>query len=97
MNDISEGMANAHVVVSGYVQGVGYRWWVMRKAKEYGLKGYIRNLYNGEVEVEVEGGQPMIIDFIKELEIGPTSASVTGANIQWGKYQGKYKGFEIKF
>jgi len=97
MNEKSEELASAHVVVSGYVQGVGYRWWVMRKSKEYGLKGYVRNLFDGDVEVEVEGDRPMIIDFVKELKIGPTSASITGANIQWGKYQDKYKGFEIKF
>ena len=47
-------MASAHLLVSGYVQGVGFRWWVMRKAQEYDLKGYVRNLYSGEVEVEVE-------------------------------------------
>jgi acylphosphatase len=97
MNESSEKMANAHAVISGYVQGVGYRWWVMRKAKQYDLKGYVRNLYDGDVEVEVEGNRSMIIDFVKELRIGPTSASITGANIQWGHYQGKYKGFEIKF
>lgn len=97
MNEKSEEIASAHAVISGYVQGVGYRWWVMRKAKEYGLKGYVRNLYDGGVEVEVEGDRSMIIDFIKELKIGPTSASVTGADVHWGKYQGKYKGFEIKF
>jgi acylphosphatase len=97
MNEKSGEMAHAHMVVSGYVQGVGYRWWVMRKAKEYDLKGYVRNLYDGEVEVEVEGNRSMIIDFIQELKIGPTSASVTGVDIQWGEYQGMYKGFEIKF
>ena len=97
MDENSGELASAHVVISGYVQGVGYRWWVMRKAKEYDLKGYVRNLYDGEVEVEVEGNRFLIIDFVKELKIGPTSASVTGADVRWSKYQGKYKGFEIKF
>jgi len=97
MSEKSEELANAHVVVSGYVQGVGYRWWVMRKAQEYNLTGYARNLYDGDVELEVEGSQGMILDFIKEIKVGPSSASVTEAKVQWGEYQGKYKGFDIRF
>ncbi len=97
MNDKSQEMANAHLVVTGYVQGVGFRWWAMRKAQEYGLKGYARNLYDGDVELEVEGLRGMIVDFIKEVKVGPSSASVTDAVVQWGKYQGKYKGFDIRF
>ena len=100
MNDkttSSEGLVCAHVVISGLVQGVGYRWHVMRKAEEYNLKGYVRNLYNGDVEVEVEGYQPMILDFIKELRIGARSAHVTDMKIEWGEYENKYKNFDIKF
>jgi acylphosphatase len=97
MNEKSEGMASAHLLVSGYVQGVGFRWWVMRKAQEYDLKGYVRNLYSGEVEVEVEGYRPMIIDFVKELKVGPRSAQITDAKIEWGEYQNKYENFDIRF
>ena len=93
----SEGMANAHMVISGLVQGVGYRWFVMRKAQEYNLTGYVSNLYNGDVEVEVEGHRPMILDFIKELKIGARSAHVTDMKIDWGQYQGEYKSFDVKF
>ena len=92
-----EELANVHLVISGYVQGVGYRWFVMRKAEEYDLKGYARNLYNGDVEVEAEGPKFMLVDFAKELRIGPRSAHITDMKIEWGKYEGKYKGFDIKF
>jgi acylphosphatase len=87
----------AHLLISGLVQGVGYRWFVMRKANEYNLKGYVRNLYTDEVEVEVEGNRGVIQEFIKELRIGSRSAHVTDIKIQWGNYQGKYKNFDIKF
>jgi acylphosphatase len=100
MNDKSkesDGKASANLIVSGMVQGVGYRWFVMRKAGEYNLKGYARNMYNGDVEVEVEGHKFMIIDFIKELKIGPTSAHVTDVKIKWGKCEDKYRNFDIKF
>jgi acylphosphatase len=93
----SDGLASVHLIISGLVQGVGYRWFVMRKAEEYNLKGYAKNMYNGDVEVEVEGHRFMIIDFIKELKIGPRSAHITDMKIEWGKYEDKYKGFDIKF
>lgn len=55
---MSDELINAHLLISGMVQGVGYRWFVMRKANEYNLKGYVRNLYTDDVEVEVEGEKP---------------------------------------
>ena len=100
MNGKSEGseqMANAHMVISGLVQGVGYRWFVMRKAQEYNLTGYVRNLYNGDVEVEVEGHRPMIIDFAKELKVGLRSGHVTDMKIDWGQYRSKYNNFDVRF
>jgi acylphosphatase len=93
----SEGLASAHLVISGYVQGVGYRWFVTRKAQEYHLKGYVKNLYNDDVEVEVEGYKPMIIDFIRDLKIGPRSAHVVDVKIEWGEYEQKYKHFDVRF
>ncbi|MFQ6002241.1 MAG: acylphosphatase [Candidatus Zixiibacteriota bacterium] len=92
-----EELVSAHLLISGLVQGVGYRWFVMRKANEYNLKGYVRNLYTDDVEVEVEGNRGLIQEFIKELRIGPRSAHITDIKIQWGDYQGKYKNFDIKF
>lgn len=90
-------LVSAHLLISGLVQGVGYRWFVMRKANEYNLKGYVRNLYTDNVEVEVEGNKGLIQEFIKELRGGPRSAHVTDMKIQWGNYQGKYKNFDIRF
>jgi len=100
MNDKStgsEGLVSAQLLISGLVQGVGYRWFVMRKAEEYNLKGYVRNLYNGDVEVEVEGYKPMILDFAKELKIASRSAHVTDIKIRWGEYENRYKNFDIRF
>jgi acylphosphatase len=91
------GMISAHLLISGMVQGVGYRWFVMRKALEYDLKGYVRNLYTDDVEVEVEGNKGLIQEFVRELRIGSRSAQVTDMKIQWKDYQGRYKNFDIRF
>ena len=94
---MADELVSAHLLISGMVQGVGYRWFVMRKANEHNLKGYVRNLYTDNVEVEVEGEKGLISEFIKDLRSGPRSAHVTDIKIQWGDYQNKYKNFDIKF
>ncbi len=94
---MTDELASANLVISGLVQGVGYRWFVMRKANQYDLKGYVRNLYTDDVEVEVEGNKGLIQEFIRELRAGPRSAHVADMKIRWGDYQGKYKNFDIKF
>jgi len=88
---------SAHLLITGMVQGVGYRWFVMRRAKGYNLAGYVRNLYDGNVEAEVEGNKGLIIDFAEELKIGSHSAHVTNVKIDWGEFENKFKGFEIRF
>jgi acylphosphatase len=93
----SERMASAHVVISGLVQGVGYRWFVSRKAQEYNLTGYVKNLYNGDVEVRIEGHKAMILDFARDLKVGPRSGHVTDIKIDWGEYRGDYDNFNVRF
>ncbi len=46
----------AHIIVRGLVQGVGFRYFAYRHAVNLGLTGWVRNLYNDDVELEVEGG-----------------------------------------
>ncbi len=94
---MTDELVSAHLLISGMVQGVGFRWFVMRKANEYNIKGYVRNLYTDEVEVEVEGNKGLIQEFIKDLRIGPRSAQVTDVKIQWKDYQGKYENFDVRF
>ena len=48
-------MAAAKIIVSGTVQGVGFRYYIARSAEELGLKGYTKNLFNGNVEIYAEG------------------------------------------
>ena len=87
----------AKIVISGVVQGVGYRYFAIRKANKFGLGGYVKNLYNGDVEVEVEGERGLVNDFIEELKIGPISGRITNVNIEWKEYQNRYRNFDLKF
>jgi len=86
----------AHVLVSGLVQGVGYRYFVFDRAISLGLVGYVRNIFSGEVEIEIEGDRSMIEEFIKEVKVGPRVAHVKDLKIEWLKCTKSYKSFEIQ-
>jgi acylphosphatase len=65
-------------VVAGRVQGVGYRYFVLRQAEVLGVSGYARNRSDGSVEVVAEGSDTALADFEARLREGPTFAEVTG-------------------
>ena len=85
-----------HLTVSGVVQGVGFRWFVERVARNLGLVGYVRNLYDGSVETCAEGEEDALSAFYKEIKIGPRSAHVSGVRVDWQEYTGKFKDFRIE-
>ncbi len=89
-------LARAHIFVLGVVQGVYYRQFTKIKAKSFGLIGWVKNLFDGRVEIMCEGEKGLILDFIKELRIGPLSASVVGTQIDWQEYKGEFEDFEVK-
>ena len=62
--------------VAGRVQGVGFRWFVVREAERLGLRGYVRNASDGSVEVEAEGPAAAMDELRVRLEKGPPSARV---------------------
>ncbi|MBR6403011.1 MAG: acylphosphatase [Eubacterium sp.] len=59
-----------HMIISGDVQGVGFRYRANYAARGLGLTGYVRNLYNGKVELEVQGERELISRFLGEVEAG---------------------------
>jgi acylphosphatase len=63
-------------VVSGRVQGVGFRYFVQRKAVELGVAGWVRNRPDGTVEAEAAGPKELLDDFELELRRGPPLARV---------------------
>ena len=70
-------MARQRYIVTGKVQGVGFRYWTHHTASSYGLIGWVRNLADGSVELVAEGDIPILQQFEKELWQGPISSKVT--------------------
>jgi acylphosphatase len=84
------------VTIRGYVQGVGYRYFCYKKAILYGVKGSVENRFNGDVELEIEGNEGLLNDFIKELKIGPGGAVVDSIHVKKLEYAGKFQDFIIQ-
>jgi acylphosphatase len=85
-----------HILVKGLVQGVGFRYFVYRKATALGLRGVVRNLMNGDVEVEAEGERPLIEELIQSLKVGPRAAIVNDIRVEWRNSSGTFRGFTIE-
>jgi len=64
-------------LVEGFVQGVGFRWFVRSEAESLGLTGYVKNLRDGNVEVYAAGSQKALDELRSKLEQGPYGARVT--------------------
>jgi len=88
-------MKCVHLIVSGRVQGVFFRDNTRKKATELGLKGYAKNLHDGNVEVVAEGNEEKIKELIEFIKKGPGIASVTGVQMRH-KEPENFKNFEIR-
>lgn len=90
-------LKRARIIVNGLVQGVGYRYFVMRQAENLNLKGFTQNLFTGEVLTEVEGDESLINEFIKQLKIGPIRSHVTNCYVDWSEYKNEFTKFEVRY
>ncbi len=86
----------AHIIVGGLVQGVGFRWFVLQQARNLGINGYVRNLNNGDVEIEAEGERGILDEFMKSIRIGPRASHVTDLRLTWRPCSEPYQHFEIR-
>jgi acylphosphatase len=84
-----------HALVEGVVQGVGYRFFVTLFAEELQLTGWVRNLWDGRVEVMAEGSRPALEILLKQLQEGPHNAQVTKVDLQWQTATNEFKNFRV--
>lgn len=90
-------MRRIRFLVTGRVQGVGFRWFVRAEARPLGLSGWVRNREDGAVEGEVEGRDDAIEALVPCLEQGPPSAIVTNVDVsEISDEMPRYTSFEIR-
>jgi acylphosphatase len=88
--------ARLHAFVSGTVQGVGFRAFVAERAEFIGLTGWVRNTFDGEVEVLAEGRRADLDILYRALLKGPFGSYVSGIRTQWVEPSGEFTSFNIE-
>ena len=85
-----------HAVITGRVQGVGFRSFVEDEADNLGITGWARNLYSGEVEVIAEGNEKEAAAILPEDQAGPSLSYITDFNLEWLPATAEYRNFNIR-
>ncbi|NPD44724.1 MULTISPECIES: acylphosphatase [unclassified Lentimicrobium] len=88
-------MRTLQIKVLGRVQGVGFRYYTNKRANEFNLKGYVKNMSDGSVYIEAEGENSVIKTFVSWCERGPAWSRVSELKISEIPFVG-YESFEIK-
>lgn len=87
----------ALVEIHGHVQGVFFRAETKRAADAHGVKGWVKNLDNGNVQALFEGDRNQVAAVLRWCDHGPKMAAVTQKDVRWEQYSGEYDGFNIVY
>jgi acylphosphatase len=85
-----------HALITGRVQGVGFRYFALREARRLGLTGFVRNLRSGQVEIVAEGEQSDLDHLQSLLEEGPDGAHVTNVQASAQDYRQEFESFDVR-
>ncbi|HEY6057716.1 MAG TPA: acylphosphatase [Candidatus Limnocylindrales bacterium] len=84
-----------HLLIRGRVQGVGFRYFVVRRAEQLGVAGWVRNRRDGSVELEAEGPRTALETLVAAARQGPTGARVAAVDEQWSDREARHRGFQV--
>ena len=90
-------MQRVRIVVHGYVQGVFFRSNTRRLALSLGLKGYVRNMADGSVEVVAEGPEDKLKELVDFCKKGPEAAEVSKVDVKFDKASNEFDSFEVRY
>jgi acylphosphatase len=86
-----------HAIVSGRVQGVGFRFFAIREGRALGIRGTVANRPDGSVEVVAEGDAARLAALLAWLQKGPPGARVREVQVQWIAPSDTYTDFDVAF
>lgn len=89
-------LVQAHVFISGGVQGVGFRYWTRGEALKLGLTGWVRNLPNSKVEAVFEGPREKVEEMVEKCKKGPVWTGKNEVTVEWKRASKEISGFEIR-
>lgn len=88
-------MKQAHVFISGVVQGVGYRYFVRNNARKLGLTGWVRNTEDGGVEAVFQGEEKIIEQMVALCRQGPFLSVVKQIGFEWEEQEELFSEFSV--
>lgn len=86
-----------HIIVSGRVQGVSFRAYTQQRAWALGLRGCVRNLPNGDVEIVAEGEREALEKLLEWARRGPSGAVVTDVQVEFSEADAAFPDFSIRY
>ena len=92
----SQGTERLRAIISGRVQGVGFRMFVLEAARRHKCLGWVRNLPDGRVETEGEGDEDALTELLTELYRGPVLSRVEDIDVTWSSGEQTYEDFQIR-
>ena len=95
MSSQPEDNLTVNMKITGKVQGVGFRYYVLRQAQELGIRGLVSNKPNGDVEALAQGEKTDLEQFIFKVKEGPSFSRVEDVSLNWLNEAEQYFGFEI--
>jgi len=96
MKDKVPDQSRLQATVHGRVQGVSFRYHIQRRAWDLGLSGFVRNRWDGTVEVVAEGQRRELEELLAFLRVGPPGAFVTHIDTQWPTPTNDFDHFEVR-
>ncbi len=95
--EASNASARVHARVHGYVQGVNFRYYTVRTARQLDVSGWVANRRDGTVEAVAEGSRDALEAFVDFLHEGSPSASVQDVEIEWETPTGQFDDFRVRY
>jgi acylphosphatase len=89
-------MNQIHVIYSGRVQGVGFRYTAQQTARPFALTGWVRNRRDGSVELVAEGEEQTLLDFLAAMQSSPLGGHISDATISWREATEAFQDFTVQ-
>jgi len=90
------GAVRVHLFIQGRVQGVSFRYYTMQEARSLGLTGWVRNLWDGRVEVLLDGDDDAVKQMVEWCQRGPPSSVVEDVEITWEESTAEFNNFRVR-
>src|SRR6185436_2898605 len=97
MTEKTDQLERLHAIVMGTVQGVNFRYATLEQARRLKVKGWVKNLSDGSVEVTAEGPRPTLNQLLAFLRHGPPAATVKDVRESWQTATGEFRDFSLRW